>query len=1843
MRKNHNGGELVGTYCGNEVPSLLDATDKYWIKYRTDSLNPNFGFLAEYCYLTHSDLQGKTGIIESPVYPKILLSMESLTYRIMVKHGAVIRLEFPQLLMRTFYEDECESFLRIYNGYDDSAPALSTDLCFPNPEPIISDTNVVFIEFYQNSFRGVRFQIQWTEVDKSTLVNNTIESECGQVISLNNETIITNITSPGYPHGYAPNMNCTWIISSGLPSYHPVIIFTDVNFEESSDCVTDYVSVASDRDDGSWKHLDKLCSIDLRHPRAFSGTPNLKIDFISDYHMNETGFIATTVLECGGIMTESDGIIEHNVQNTFLKPRSSNQLIHDCYWNITVRSGRTIQFEFLSMNLRNISGECLVLVSIRNGIDESSPYLGEGRFCGTEKPVDIPQTSSNKAFVKFSSKQLVMGDFSLRYSEVKKECGGEIRLKSNYKSTVINSPNYPSVSDAHVECFWSIMAPVGERIRIDFIGRFDLTTTKDCDKEYVELRDGSTARAQMIGVFCDKKPTTQFSKSNVLRVKYFTDTDAPKNGFKVNISIATCGGMQRAAMGYVVSPGYPGVGAYPSNASCEYRISGPPNTLFNLSFTEIDLPASSELNICDQTKDHVKIQSIIPDLNSTGTENLLDIGIYCDNDPPPAILSDTNEILVTLKTFKKNSNLRGFKLFYNSSKIECGGTVSADSGVITSPGYPSQNLNKVFCEWKITVPKGRRVKAEFLDVDFIATGNQYLQRVGIYSDFRYSSRLIFVNRDTNPGIVYSSDNTMMVALWIRMSSSNKGFKLKFSSDEETICAGDLNQNEGTIVPPITINNTVFTCDYIRSLDPLQTDSLMKGTIAFYFKDLQVGKRTTSNCRFSASVVNLLRMSGEDDNQKYLDRICGNLSSTAVVLSPFPDVKMEIRQSPFSGPVNFTLDYKTHPCGGIIKSGSMNILKNVALNVTNYGVLDCAWFVEYGDGFNILINFKNLSLNLPCSKEYIKIYNGPTQMSPVIGKYCGNVLPDPTIYSQTNKIFIEYHTDNYNIGAEANSKNSSYELVTDISAFGCGGILNRYSHEIKSPMYGQQYPNQLECIWEIRGDPGYHIGLTFSGRYFIEDSKNCSKDYLEIYDYKESNWTLLGRHCGRNLPPIYNATAEKMKIIFRSDESTVGDGFSAEWQQNCGGVLVVDGKKRILSSPGYPRSYGNMLVCNYTFVAEDPTKFINLNFLDFNVETIGSRCMYDNITIYKLIDWMIPATYEKHGVYCGMKAPEKLRFKQKAVIVFRSDRWIEKRGFQLEYSVDQCGGDIKNSTMISTISDETSSGEAGSHNCVWNITAPSDKKIVIRFESFSLEHSDYCIFDYVEIFNGHLLKEDQRLAKLCGNLTNSLRPIVIQNNLAVIQYKTDQSNNLPGFTAAIMFKQKCDMEIVLTPDSNMFVLDKTEPDNLESERECIYKVLAPPMSTIKMELLAMHMSTCPSIRNKTACECDYLEVLDGNGPFSNAIARYCGYDLPIPIISTNPALYVRYVTEPATIGVSTGFKIQFTAVESVCGMEPHRNITEDTAFMSPGYSLGKLSSSTYPPNVRCTWIAEASPMKILEFEFLDFELEQDDNCTRDRLIIEDSVVKDVVTEGLGQDLVYRGKNHYSERPNFYTGINGPVSSHIYCGSGIPHQYVSQTNKVKITFQSDSENQFKGFNIKVSVVKACSRNFTSLQGRVLSSHDMEDCKMTITVPDNYTIAIFFFKFFFYEQDCEKSSMKFYDGDFKDGVLMRTICGYNTPDPLFSNTSQISIHSKFDNTTSFYTKGNYDLMYVASDRGRGCGGEIYNYGGIFSSPLYPETNIERVNTNCTWTVSVPQNLKVALRFQGRIYVHFVFLKIF
>ena len=43
----------------------------------------------------------------------------------------------------------------------------------------------------------------------------------------------------------------------------------------------------------------------------------------------------------------------------------------------------------------------------------------------------------------------------------------------------------------------------------------------------------------------------------------------------------------------------------------------------------------------------------------------------------------------------------------------------------------------------------------------------------------------------------------------------------------------------------------------------------------------------------------------------------------------------------------------------------------------------------------------------------------------------------------------------------------------------------------------KYPNGAECIWDIMGEPGFHVEINFYARFDLEDTFGCANDYLMV--------------------------------------------------------------------------------------------------------------------------------------------------------------------------------------------------------------------------------------------------------------------------------------------------------------------------------------------------------------------------------------------------------------------------------------------------------------------------------------------------------------------------------------------------------------------------------------------------------------------------------------------------------------------------------------------------------------------------------------------------------------------------
>lgn len=533
-----------------------------FIRTKTEKKTNKANFICFTCVLSAKLIEqsGADGVITSPMYPTyVYYTIGTYGWRITVQADFVVRISVDDCILKR------DSVISIYDGYDASSALLTNIENDAVPiEPILSTMNVIYVEFEISTLSESKFKLRWSEVSKSDAdlqQNPTSTLNCtGNSVLTIGESDRLQLSSPGYPTGYEMNENCVWSFLPGTPGYHVDITFAVLDLEVTPSCLADYVQIGTGQDLQSFEMDAQMCSMSqvLRGGR-YHGAPNLRVKFQSDYSNNRTGFSSTISLDCGGLMDGPHGKITNKM--TVSNGTAQNTMNETCSWQITVQTGRTIQFEFEKLNLAKFDdGSCNSYIVIRNGVHDDSPFLGAGKYCNDF--ASIPATSGNRAIVQFSRNRMLQrsNEFILKYAQVEHECGGSYTLDHSSDSVTISTPNYPNIPNPHIECVYRVTAPNGQLLKMEFVERFDLTPSINCLKEFVEIREGTTTTAPLIGKYCREKPQPIFTTSNMVRLLYFTDVAVPRNGFKVKVSFAICGKSIVANSGFIASPGFPGAG-----------------------------------------------------------------------------------------------------------------------------------------------------------------------------------------------------------------------------------------------------------------------------------------------------------------------------------------------------------------------------------------------------------------------------------------------------------------------------------------------------------------------------------------------------------------------------------------------------------------------------------------------------------------------------------------------------------------------------------------------------------------------------------------------------------------------------------------------------------------------------------------------------------------------------------------------------------------------------------------------------------------------------------------------------------------------------------------------------------------------------------------------------------------------------------------------------------------------------------------------------------------------------------------------------------------------------------
>ena len=111
-------------------------------------------------------------------------------------------------------------------------------------------------------------------------------------------------------------------------------------------------------------------------------------------------------------------------------------------------------------------------------------------------------------------------------------CGGAYTASNG----LITSPNYPSFHPLDIDCSYRITVATGNKIQLYFRD-FNIEAHSNCIYDFLEIRDGSTATAPLIGnrTWCGTvAPPASFSTGNTLFMRFKSDLTVQNAGFAVS-------------------------------------------------------------------------------------------------------------------------------------------------------------------------------------------------------------------------------------------------------------------------------------------------------------------------------------------------------------------------------------------------------------------------------------------------------------------------------------------------------------------------------------------------------------------------------------------------------------------------------------------------------------------------------------------------------------------------------------------------------------------------------------------------------------------------------------------------------------------------------------------------------------------------------------------------------------------------------------------------------------------------------------------------------------------------------------------------------------------------------------------------------------------------------------------------------------------------------------------------------------------------------------------------------------------------------------------------------------
>ncbi|XP_004716072.1 cubilin [Echinops telfairi] len=1120
---NHISGNTLGRFCGNTFPDRVETSGNVaLVRFVTDGSLTASGFRLRFESSVEKcggDLQNPTGTFASPNYQSPNSHRRLCEWRLTVQEGRRISLTFNNLRLEA--QPSCNNeHVMVFNGIRSDSPLLETVCSSVNvSNQIKSSGNTMKVIFFTDGSRPYGgFLASYTSSEDAVCGGplsafpggNFSSPDCGGIQTGESGVI----TSPNYPASYDRLAHCSWLLEAP-PGHTITLTFSDFDIESHATCAWDSVTVRNGGSPGS-PIIGHYCG--QSNPGTIqSGSNQLVVSFNSDYSKQRGGFYATWVtqtLGCGGIL--------HSDNGTIRSPRWPQQFPENsrCAWTVVTHESKHLELSFDSDFLLP-SGDGLCqdsFVKVWAGSQEAEEAL-LATSCGNVAPSPII-TPRNTFTAVFQSQGPPARGFSAAFIS---RCGGNFTGPSGD----IVSPNYPKQYDNNVNCTYVIEASSQSVVLLTFVS-FHLEARSaiagSCVNDGVHIIRGYSLSSTPFATLCGDETPAPVSISGPVLLYFYSNAHITDYGFKFSYRIASCGGMFNFSTGIIRSPAY-SHSDYPNHMYCLYTITVEENKLIQLKFSDFAVAPSTS---CSQ--DYLAIYD-----GSNSSDPLL--GKFCGSKLPPNVRSTNNSLLLVFKTDSAQT-ARGWRISFRQTlgpQQGCGGYLTGSNQTFASPdsdsnGRYDKNLN---CAWFISAPINKLIKLTFntftLEAASVSQRCVY-DYVKLFDGDSENAKLVGTFCGSSlPAPFISSGNFLTVQFVSDPTLEREGFNATYTI-VDMLCGGTYNATRApqTILSPNSSDPDapLHTCTWVMEAPSHQQ---LKITV------LEVQLRS-QDC--SQNYVEF--QDSPEINAHPGVRLCGrNISTVPEFYSLTRTAVVKFKSEVFNRDSRLSFTYQIADCSREYKQAFGN-LKSPGWPAGYNSDLDCTVTLAAPRNHSISLFFHSFDIEASsgCTHDFLEIRNGPDSSYPLLGKYCGNLLPNP-VFTQSNELYLRFKSDNA-ISAPG------YEIVWTSSPSGCGGTLYGDSGSFTSPGYPGSYHNNTHCEWTITAPAGRPVTVSF---HFIsiDDPGDCVQNYLILYDGPDAESPSTGPYCGADTEIFsFVSSSHRVFIRFHAEYALLPSGFWLTW-------------------------------------------------------------------------------------------------------------------------------------------------------------------------------------------------------------------------------------------------------------------------------------------------------------------------------------------------------------------------------------------------------------------------------------------------------------------------------------------------------------------------------------------------------------------------------------------------------------------------------------------------------------------------------------------------------------------------